>query len=85
MRTADADRDRGDVHVAVIDVPAVGAFGIASAGELGYAALKRGTWRKASQRGAVVRWFGVARQCGLRRSARQRGAQGDGGEVAVLR
>jgi hypothetical protein len=36
MRTADADRDRADVHVAVIDVPAALAFGVAAAGELGH-------------------------------------------------
>ena len=33
MRLADASRDRADVHVAEIDVPAVLAFGISAAGE----------------------------------------------------
>jgi hypothetical protein len=36
MWNAGADRDRADVDVSVIDVPAVLAFGIAAAGELGH-------------------------------------------------
>ena len=37
----DRKRDRADVHVTVIDVPAVRAFGISAAGEGGHAPLKR--------------------------------------------
>jgi hypothetical protein len=33
MWNAGADRDRADVHVTVIDVPAIGALGVAAAGE----------------------------------------------------
>jgi hypothetical protein len=33
MRLADTARDRADMHVAEIDVPAVLAFGISAAGE----------------------------------------------------
>jgi hypothetical protein len=36
MRDAGADSDRADADVSVIDVPAVLAFGIAAAGELGH-------------------------------------------------
>jgi hypothetical protein len=35
-RAAGAARDRADMHVAVIDVPAAGAFGISAAGKGGY-------------------------------------------------
>ena len=41
-RIADALGNRADVNVAVIDVPAVGAFGVRTAGEVGYPLLKRG-------------------------------------------
>jgi hypothetical protein len=41
MRNASANRDRADVDVTEIDVPAIGALGIAAAGELGHAPLKR--------------------------------------------
>jgi hypothetical protein len=41
-RTAGASRNRAHAHVAVIDVPAVAAFGIASAGEIGHELFKRG-------------------------------------------
>jgi hypothetical protein len=41
-RSAGADRDRADMDIAAIDVPAIVDFGIAAAGELGYPALKRG-------------------------------------------
>jgi hypothetical protein len=37
-----SERNRADVNIAVIDVPAVVAFGIATAGEGGHALLKRG-------------------------------------------
>jgi hypothetical protein len=37
VRNADADRYRADVHVAVIDVPAIGTLGVAAAGEGGHA------------------------------------------------
>jgi hypothetical protein len=40
-RIAYAPRNRPGVNVAVIDVPAVGALGVAAAGEGGHAALKR--------------------------------------------
>jgi len=36
------DRDRSDLNVTVKDVPAVGAFGVRTAGEGGHALLKRG-------------------------------------------
>jgi hypothetical protein len=36
VRSAGADRDRADVDVTVIDVPAIFAFGIAAAGKLGH-------------------------------------------------
>jgi len=36
------------MHVAVVDVPTVGPFGVTAAGKLGHATLKRGTWRKAT-------------------------------------
>jgi hypothetical protein len=39
---AGADRDRAAMDVAVIDVPAVLAFGISAAGESGHVLLKRG-------------------------------------------
>ena len=38
---ADAPRDRPNVNVAVVDVPAIWPFGVASAGELGHDLLKR--------------------------------------------
>jgi hypothetical protein len=41
VRLAGALRDRAGVHVAVVDVPAVLALGIAAAGEGGHALLKR--------------------------------------------
>ena len=41
MGNAAAHRDSADLHVAVIDVPAVAAFWIAAAGEGGHALLKR--------------------------------------------
>jgi hypothetical protein len=37
----DAPRDRAHVNIAEIDVPAVLAFGISTAGEFGHALLKR--------------------------------------------
>jgi hypothetical protein len=37
MRNAGADRDRADLDVSVIDVPAVLALGIVAAGEFGHA------------------------------------------------
>jgi hypothetical protein len=40
-RIADAPCDRAGVDVAVIDVPAVGTFGVSAAGEGGHGALKR--------------------------------------------
>jgi hypothetical protein len=42
VRLAGATRDRADVYIAEIDVPAVLAFGIPAAGEFGHALLKRG-------------------------------------------
>jgi hypothetical protein len=32
---AGADRDRSHIHVALVDVPAIGALGISAAGERG--------------------------------------------------
>jgi hypothetical protein len=40
MRLADTSRDRADVHIAEIDVPAVFTFGISSAGEFGHVGIK---------------------------------------------
>jgi hypothetical protein len=48
MRNAGAERDRAHVHVAIIDVPAVLAFGIAAAGEGGHTLLKRSAERSAN-------------------------------------
>jgi hypothetical protein len=51
------------MHVAVVDVPTVGPFGVTAAGKLGHTALKRGTWRKATPErdsAPVVPLFGVA-------------------------
>jgi hypothetical protein len=39
---AGADRNRSDMHVTVVDVPAIGAFGVPATGESGHALLKRG-------------------------------------------
>jgi hypothetical protein len=39
---ANTARDRANVNVAEIDVPAILAFGISAAGEGGHALLKRG-------------------------------------------
>ena len=41
-RDTNADRDRSGVDVTVVDVPAVWALWIATAGEFGHAPLKRG-------------------------------------------
>jgi hypothetical protein len=41
VRIASAGRDGPDVHVTKVDVPAVLAFGVASAGEGGHGLLKR--------------------------------------------
>jgi hypothetical protein len=38
---AGAERDRSHMHVTIVDVPAVVAFGISAAGESGHAPLKR--------------------------------------------
>jgi hypothetical protein len=47
---ARSDRDRAHVHVAIVDVPTVVAFGIAAAGECGHAVLKRSNPRQAIAR-----------------------------------
>jgi hypothetical protein len=57
MRVAGADRDRADVQVTVVDVPAFVDFRIAAAGESGHALLKRGPNAPA-----------IAQNVGLRRS-----------------
>jgi hypothetical protein len=49
MWNADADRDRADVDVTVIDVPAIGALKIAAADESNHAILKRGQSRQANR------------------------------------
>jgi hypothetical protein len=50
MRIAAADRDRADMHIPVVDVPAFLSVVCGSAaGEFWHAALKRGTWRKANR------------------------------------
>jgi hypothetical protein len=36
MRVADVHGNGPDMHIAVMDVPAIRAFGIAAAGELGH-------------------------------------------------
>jgi hypothetical protein len=41
-RKARLNRDRADLNVTEIDVPAIGAFGVSAAGEFGQALLKRG-------------------------------------------
>jgi hypothetical protein len=63
VRVAIANSDRTDVHVAVVDVPTVGPFGVTAAGKLGHATLKRGTWHMATPErdsAPVVRLFGLA-------------------------
>jgi hypothetical protein len=46
-RHAGADRDRADVHAAIVDVPAVRVFGISAASESGHAPLRRSPGRSA--------------------------------------
>jgi hypothetical protein len=41
-RHAGAERDRTDLHIAIVDVPAIRTFGGAAAGEGGHSLLKRG-------------------------------------------
>jgi hypothetical protein len=40
-RDADTARDRSDMHVSVIDVPAIGAFRVSATGEGGHGPFKR--------------------------------------------
>jgi hypothetical protein len=66
MRNADADRDRADLNVAIVDVPAfLAGMGRSAAGEGGHALLKRDLSGQAinlrAKRGRSRRIFGCIR------------------------
>jgi len=71
VRNADADCYRADVHVAIIDVPAVLAFEIAAAGEGGHALLKRGQGRQANRSIGRLEWRSGEKRSGAGNEARQ--------------
>jgi ATP dependent DNA ligase domain len=62
-RNARADRYRADMDVAEIDVPAVGTFGVAAAGEVGHGAIEArppSIRASAAKRGSIRAFLAVA-------------------------
>jgi hypothetical protein len=81
MRIADAHGDRPGVDVAEINVPAILAIFGASAGEGGHPSIEaRDVAQGKPTFASAASWCGCLAwpwQCGLRRSPRQRGSQGE--------
>jgi hypothetical protein len=48
------DRDRADMNITIVDVPAIGTFGVRAAGEGGHGPLKRGGRRAANFQSLVI-------------------------------